>query len=637
MTTTLVVIESFLDHACAVKVWPKSIAANKVFKKQVEQRKVLLNRLNDVIDSLPRPDISLETAIKQGYINEKQAARLYAALSNLLESNPEYKRLILYLPFEFLPTRTWHPSEEILRRASNRFKRTYLKAWKGLLTAQDVRANFLDGDVLEIEQRVGDLPRVVKAAHLIPKLVEKGLMEVKDIVALMEESYDRTLRDSIIDTLPVLADLGLVTEKEIKSMEESKDWRINHMACVIRASMNTKDRQIKAIPKKITLSFVQEKLAREFSRIDTADYGDITEKRRKWLKQNKKQKAIEALAEITCAAIIENGIVNEPIVELLDQEINIASISVLIEGIRKAIEFAASTDPDRALEIYEQYRDTMLRFWENKNTQINETLLKTFRRLYHLKIVDEKQLARLNIILPALAGPFSKNLELVKQEMRGIQKKTKLIESDPELSRFIYPIVLVFGSRLKGYGAQNADIDLGVFVRPGISFDDREKLQESLGKAFPQETVRDRIVEFWLEEKEGVIRVRDFTETDVWLGESYWTHVLFGSAWTGDEKIINELLEKLLVSYLYDTGKIIHGLNARRLYLEELERDTLQYRLMHKGYEQFFPQFGGINTLHAERIDGKSMFWDSGYRQLATKLFISRVFLPKIPTPEIKE
>jgi len=35
---------------------------------------------------------------------------------------------------------------------------------------------------------------------------------------------------------------------------------------------------------------------------------------------------------------------------------------------------------------------------------------------------------------------------------------------------------------------------------------------------------------------------------------------------------------------------------------------------------------GGIETKNSLDIDSKSSFWDSGYRQLATKLFVSKVF-----------
>ncbi len=635
--TTLVVIETFLNLTLADKFWPESITANEIFRKQIDQRKLLLDRLSYVTSRLPRPDISLETAIEKGYIDEKQAAELYSSLSDLLESEPEYRRIILYLPFEFLPAKTWQPSSRTLRQASDRFKKAYIKAWQRLLWVQDIRANFVDGDVSGGEQRFVELPHVVKAAHLIPKLVENGLLETKDMVRLMEESSDQVLKNSVADAFPVLADLGLISKEDIKLMERSRDWLINNMARAINAGINAKNEKVRTATDAITFSFIREKLAKEFSRIDTAQYGSITEKRKKWLKQIEKEKAIEDLAETISTEIIENRISSESLKGFFDQETNTASAQALIGGIRKAIEFAASTDPDKGLKIYGQYRYALLKLWEYDNILINEALLKTFRHLYYLKIIDGKQLAKLNIVLPELAGPFSKNLKLIGQEMRDIEDMIRLIESDPELARLIYPIVLAFGSRIKGYGAQNSDLDLALFVRPGISFSDRTKLEKLLEKIFVREKFPDRIVEFWLEEKNDTLRIRDFAETDVWLGESYWTHALFGSVWIGKEKIIRELIKKLLVPYLCDTGKISHGLNARDLYLEELERDSLLYRLMQKGYEKFFPQFGGIKTLHTKEIDGESMFYDSGFRQLATKLFITRVFLPKIPDPKTKE
>ena len=216
--------------------------------------------------------------------------------------------------------------------------------------------------------------------------------------------------------------------------------------------------------------------------------------------------------------------------------------------------------------------------------------------------------------------------------MDAIRDMASSIKSNSELSQLIYPVVLVFGSRLNGYGSQGADIDISVFVKPEMSFSNRAKLQSLLRKTFAHEKVRgDEIIEFWLEEKEGKLLVRDFTEQDVSLGQSYWTHILFGGAWEGDKDAINELCEKLLVSYMCDTGEIIKGRDARSLYIEDIEQSTLQYRLMHKGYERFFPPHGGIHTPHVDEIDSESMFWDSGYRQLATRLFVSRVFLPKIP------
>jgi len=159
-------------------------------------------------------------------------------------------------------------------------------------------------------------------------------------------------------------------------------------------------------------------------------------------------------------------------------------------------------------------------------------------------------------------------------------------------------------------------------------------LRELLKQSFAHEKIHGEIIEFWLEEKDGKFGIRDFKKPDSAQGEKYWTHILFGAAWEGNENIITELRKKLLAPYMYDTGEVIEGQDARTLYLGEIERDTLQYRLMHKGYERFYPSYGGIHTPHADEIDGDSMFWDSGYRQLATKLFASRVFLPKIPSSE---
>lgn len=469
MTTLSIAVESFFDPVRIAEVWPESIVNNKILAQQIEQRKELKKRLEDVVSSLPRPDMPLEEAINQGHVTEKQIAELYASLSELLESGRDYRRLVFYLPFEFLP------------KAPERFKQAYLKAWDSLLSVHDVRANFVDGDILEEEQQTGSLPRVVKAAHLIPKLVEHGLIEVKSILTLMEESDDQILRNSIADTLPVLADLGFLDAKEIRP----------------RAKL------IKPEPKV------------------------ITEKRKAWLEW-KKQKAMQP---------------RQP------------------------------------------------------------------------SIIGARH----------LAGPFSENLKLMKEEITEIEEMVASIGSNLELSKLIYPAVLVFGSRLNGYGAQNADIDLAVFIRPGTSFDDRTRLKKLLKETFAHENIRaDEIIEFWLEEKEGLLKIRDFTEWNVSLGESCWTHILFGAAWLGDKNTLRELFEKLLTCYMDDTA-------ARGLYIEDMEQATLQYRLMHKGYERFFPPCGGIKTKHATEIDGESMFWDSGYRQLATRLFISRVFLPKLP------
>lgn len=589
ISVTRPALESFSTPARAADFWPAEVATNESFIGQIEDREELNDTLDTILESLGRPDTHLKTAIAEGNITEDQVTTLYASYSKLLENDAEYARAILYFPFEFLPDTTWHPATPELQKVKEKFADTYMKTWRKLLSVHDVRANFVDGDVLEEQHRTGDLPRAVKAAHLIPKLVEHGLLDVRDVLTLMEKSEDQTLRDSVADTIPVLADLGFLP------------------------NIDTQNEKIQTTPE---------------------EPADITEKRSVWLKQEKKQRAIESAGKDMSLLIIEHALTNETVTNLLTPDADVTNQQVLIEGARQAIESVAGRDLPEARNLYAQYKEALVTIWEKNVPENRHALTKAFCRLHGLGIVETKQLADLGISMPKLAGPFSENLPAMKKELREVRDILASIESNPELSHLIYPVAMIFGSRLKGYGSPDADIDVGVFIKPGTPYAERERLQALLKEAFHHDKIQGEVVEFWLEEKDGKLSIHDFAQPDPLLGESITTHVLFGAAWEGDTSAIRELREKLLVPYMYDTKKITHGREARGLYLEEIERDALQYRLMHKGYERFFPPYGGISTAHANRIDAKSMFYDSGYRQLATKLFARRVFIPKIPAPQ---
>jgi hypothetical protein len=68
--------------------------------------------------------------------------------------------------------------------------------------------------------------------------------------------------------------------------------------------------------------------------------------------------------------------------------------------------------------------------------------------------------------------------------------------------------------------------------------------------------------------------------------------------------------ERLLMPYLRETNEAV-----RDVWLREMERDLLQYRLLHRGYERF----------HVPRDD---VFLDDGYRMTASTLYASHVFIP---------
>lgn len=614
-TSTPPAVESFFSSVPG-DTWPEEIAANESFREQVETRQKLQERLDAVLSHVPNPETSMQEAIALGEITEAQAAELYSSLSGVLTSE-DYRRIALYLPFEFIPDASTKATTKELQQATDKFRADYMSAWKSLLHTHDVRANFVDGDVLEVASREGDLPRVVKAAHLIPKLVERGLLKTEDVLQLMEETDNEILKQSIADTLPVLKDLGLLAEEDTTHSIGKESTAVE-----------------RGILLEITPQAVQEKIQTEFHRVDGQAHEKVTEKRGAWLKQKEKEDVLAALADDVRAAVASGKLTGEMVEQFLAPEVGTESRTVLVEGIRMAIESSTHAGSAAAEALYAQHEDTLRALLKDGDPQLHEALAKMYNHLHRFGLVDERQLTELGIALPSLDGAFSKNLDAMTIETQEVQNIAAEIESSPELAKDIYPVVLMFGSRLKGYGAKNADIDVGVFVRPGTPVEERSTFKESLQKVFSHEKIHGEVVEFWLEETEEGLGVKNFDNRDASLGDSTWTHILFGAAWEGNASTIRELREKLLVPYMDDTEKTVHGRDARGLYLEEMERDTLQYRLMHKGYDRFYPSVGRMQTPHADAIDGQSAFWDSGYRRLATKLYANRVFLPKIEKPK---
>lgn len=188
---------------------------NPQFVEQVELRKNDSKVLDGIFNNLANPTTTIEQALESGDISSKQAINLYDSLSNILENN-DYQRLILYLPFEILPDKSIYHHEG-LEESINKFRNAYLAAWYDLLNVNDIRANFVDGDVLEVEARPEDPPRVVKAAHLSPWLVSLGMIKVDELLDLMS-SGDTVLQRSIADTLPILDNMRLLDNDEKEAL-----------------------------------------------------------------------------------------------------------------------------------------------------------------------------------------------------------------------------------------------------------------------------------------------------------------------------------------------------------------------------------------------------------------------------------
>lgn len=151
--------------------WPKEILHDPKIRAQAKLRTDLLEALNKPPDK-----------------------HLYNLLADFLEADSLHRRIILYLPFELLPHKSF---------ALKRFVETYRNYWYQSLSTCDVAENFIDGDVLEEELRTEPLERVVKAAHLIPHLLEKKLIFMSEICELIVDNPDSVLEKGIWEALGI--------------------------------------------------------------------------------------------------------------------------------------------------------------------------------------------------------------------------------------------------------------------------------------------------------------------------------------------------------------------------------------------------------------------------------------------------
>lgn len=631
--------ESLTSEYAQDSSWPKEILNHCQRRTEARIRQNLYKNINSLFSKISDVTMDIASAIDRGIVTSEHAATVYTLLADFLEADSYHGRMILYLPFELLCDQSWQPQSELLVTALARFNHIYIDRWHNLFTENDLRANFVDGDVLEPELHPEPMPRVRKAAHLIPKLVEKGLICVSHVMDIMETTQDNVLAENVAETLFVLADLGLLPRAERKRMflrfghsafaalheqrkeiapqniacKDSREWLRGLAACAVREHAEIKKRHT-SLPHLPTLK----------ARAD-------------WERQDRADALITAYAKKCAEKLVCGLLTHEDMQEFFAPPWQHIHILIGIRAVGTAVETLAKSDRERARVMVHTYETFLRDLWQRNEPYTRSDLLCVWSRWIHLGVIDDTYLRQLGAHVPQLdARCFADIKDDVQGEIKEFAGVLQSFKSTPEFARFFYPLIIFFGSRIKGYAIGNADLDVAVFVRPGTPGDQRPRITELLSKIFLHEKIGGKVVQFWLAKKGEMLAVRNFSDPDVMLADSTWIHILFGSVWYGTKEAIRELYEKLLPEYLFSRGKKVAGYDARKIWLEEIERDVLQYRLMHKGYARYYPKQGGINTPHANLIDCKSMFWDSGYRRLATKLFLANVFLPQLDAKKIE-
>lgn len=166
-----------------------------------------------------------------------------------------------------------------------------------------------------------------------------------------------------------------------------------------------------------------------------------------------------------------------------------------------------------------------------------------------------------------LEGPFSPNLASMHDTLAEIE--SHLNPND---------VVLVGGSQIKGYGTVDSDLDVW-------HLNDLEKHP----RYYP--------------------------------GSPDAVHIYFDTVWIGGRSVVNlkKIAQEIVAEY--------RGTPYRRMALERLESDLLQYRLLHKGFSRMSGKKSFVTSAYTE-MDGDCPFYDDAYRRIATMLFAKYVYVP---------
>jgi hypothetical protein len=574
---------------------PDEIKNDRSAQQQAEKRRILAAQLTEIFEVLSKSDVDLDSATEKGLIDRQKVTNLYENFSQFMEADENNGRIILYLPIALLPDQNKIINQDNqLNIAKIKFGQAYRNAWIRLLFESEVKASFVDGDVLE--EGLGEPERIRKAGHLIPFMVEKGIINVTDILNIINLNSDPELLRSVGSGIKVTKEMGFI---------EKNDWeKIQQLA----------DAKPELLDKfKVTENFNQ-------------DSQNISLKRQIWLKQTR----IDAIIQKTEKNLVAKILSGENTISDLyrtgfSQKDNIQFQIAVVRALFKTGEVKKGNSIEQILPIITE-------IWVSNISDLQNEIISGLNRWNKLNLVPHAYLENFGVkpIVLAIPLPIDLNeyLENDGQMLKGVIRK---ISENKYLSENIYPIILIFGSRIKGYAEKQADTDLAVFFKPGVNPQRRSEILEKLYQEIPELSRIDKLLEFWTTEKDGIYNILPITEnTPPNIVGPDQVHFLLGGAWFGKTPEIKKIYESICINYL-DLSKFGDKKNEVRMQLlRQIELDMLQYRLMHKGYRRFYPSKRLDGNEYLKEIDWESDYWDEGYRQVATLLFLSRVFLPDI-------
>lgn len=544
-------------------------------------RDAVFDKLSQLFELIPDATQDLWDAATRGAFPAETLATLYDKLGLFLESYPEYRRIILYIPFELLPN--CNDNESIspeLNQSAQTFLVSYLKRWNELLSICDVRANFIDGDVPEDHLLTEPLPRTIKAAQLIPMLIRKNILSREQAQTLWLKS-DGLLNETLTEAL------GYVST-----------------------------------PTEADLFSSQELIENQF----IGDRQNLTIARATWLRQMR----IHALTERNAFQLVEQIKLGTRSIDDLKKYLTMSAHPTAqqtgIIALREYGKHLAQTDLVSTQQLASSLSGILIDIWENASRESKDLVRILVSHFAYLKIIpaESSLFKQVQAPFPSFSHFFMETRDETRQLFGELGVLTQAIQTD-EVSQYVYPVIIAYGSQIKGYSGIDADIDIAVLIKPGTEVSKRGFIHKRLSQILVHEKIKELPTEFWITENHGMLTIRDhtsFSHPDNLIGDSLFIHILLQCPWIGMHEDIEFLKHAVYETYMRHASA-----SQRNLWAESLEHDIIQYRLLHKGYARLFPK--QIPSTLPGVVDAESTFWDSGFRRLATLLYIKKVMVPK--------
>lgn len=509
-------------------------------------------------------------------------------LGSFLKESDSNARLLLYLPYSIFPETD---SPIYISEEYQVFTEAIRMTWFRLLYQPDLRAAFDEGDY---EEEGKGTEWVRKAAHLLPFLYQKGFVNDEFVLDVYQSTSEVEIKNSIQEGLHVCYLDGL------SALFKSKDADPN---------LNTTEGALSVAD---LISSAWDEYKKLLAEISEDEIDDI---RHSWLDDKYREDMISKYGRILAEKVTSITTLHE----LLDLHAITDSLGVGIvcDAYARIIDSNPNEYSPSDLEV-------MSRFLINLSTDGHnaEYTRRLMVRMQNTQggIVESLKKIRSLALLQNRAEVSAKDYVDFEGILRGI-------EGDPVLSQYLYPSIILYGSRVKGYARINSDFDVAVFVKPSAPQNLIGTIASIIKASLPQANKCKSITEYWVDHsEEGYSFLPKVSNSLSQLAaqdvQSLFLGQMIGAKFQG----FDELLSKYVYLDRFGEKKEL----VRNTLLKRIEADALQSRFLHRGFRDSNGHKASLSISAEGFSEVNKAFWDENYRTIATSLFLDKVFLPQL-------